>query len=1056
MTPPRHQIFQHTIYTSLPQIQISTPNGTNQLPAELSLETQRLRATTMANKLIQLLPPAKHSPMASALRRLKTKRVEKSFLLLLLLSASCPTTATDAEHYSFERVGPALLTSDTAHVCIDLHFDTLQHNAQHAHDLFFLHSNRQPTGLLAHSFETKYKNFLHRQELVLSFLTHLDPNKILRLGPSEAVAKAVANSNVTGTEPRPALHNDLEDLYRYQHNGGVTLHTQGVNLDLVKAGHTGTPDKPRFQRMTGLYTSTSAGLLTSNKNNFWATIARPDLVIPYNTTSNTTLPGDSLTTNYTSPSNPLTSMSNGNNLHLPNGDLVRWSQPYSPNSPPTDQTSEKVKINGHVSVNHVWNKKVHSKQKPRRSSHSPTTQPPPASPKTRKQVIAAVEEHLAALKVTSSNPQNSGTIVSNGVLYTLHHCTGTRSWALTFSTDLPCRLICRNNDCALWHKPTNPSHDDIQTLFSQKLHKRSNRSPSTELPYWLHLLLKTNRSEISPFVRNHLNQQQWEASTSHPLSPFLPPTNPKPFNSTSFKPSMRTYPLIRHKRQFIAASLGLVLGGLLTSAIGTSLFGSYDAASLEIIKKNIAANHQTQTLIIHHIASLSEDLTINRDTINLLGHQVMLLADQTKSFSYFHNDLLLYLAASDLLQYSHDTLNLYTSIIEKAQQNKFATGLLSVQGAKNTIEQVQSLAKKKNLELASTNINHFYQYPTSLIHTQDGLSIIIHCPLVSKQSLFTLYRYHSFPIPLATTYGLHVEVTPANKYLAINNEHNNRFAEIDNSKFDKCKSLGNIHLCQSVVAINTNTSSSCLMTLFSHNHKQALKLCPQSIVPAVDSVLPLGDNRFLSYTQCLSCTYSITCANKTSIGHQLRRTMVLGPIEPSCYITLPSFIIHPSTILKTHGEFLPFNFLYTAITDLDLMNATLLNQLITSYDSLAPTNPHILHQRYLHEYPPPMSFLQYLKWAMLIILTLIILFFSLLYIKRCIQERSTQKDSSHQYDALRQLAEAAETANKNCQQIYNTLRSRPATNDTRASMLYQPPAPDSAEDGMVTASNRID
>ena len=110
----------------------------------------------MANKLIQLLPPAKHSPMASALRRLKTKRVEKSFLLLLLLSASCPTTATDAEHYSFERVGPALLTSDTAHVCIDLHFDTLQHNAQHAHDLFFLHSNRQPTGLLAHSFETKF------------------------------------------------------------------------------------------------------------------------------------------------------------------------------------------------------------------------------------------------------------------------------------------------------------------------------------------------------------------------------------------------------------------------------------------------------------------------------------------------------------------------------------------------------------------------------------------------------------------------------------------------------------------------------------------------------------------------------------------------------------------------------------------------------------------------------------------------------------------------------------------------------------------------------------
>ena len=64
----------------------------------------------------------------------------------------------------------------------------------------------------------------------------------------------------------------------------------------------------------------------------------------------------------------------------------------------------------------------------------------------------------------------------------------------------------------------------------------------------------------------------------------------------------------------------------------------------------------------------------------------------------------------------------------------------------NSGEKVQSLAQQKNLELASSNLNHFYQYPTSLIHTTTGLSIIIHCPLISKQSLFTLYRYHSLSL----------------------------------------------------------------------------------------------------------------------------------------------------------------------------------------------------------------------------------------------------------------------------------------------------------------------
>jgi hypothetical protein len=219
---------------------------------------------------------------------------------------------------------------------------------------------------------------------------------------------------------------------------------------------------------------------------------------------------------------------------------------------------------------------------------------------------------------------------------------------------------------------------------------------------------------------------------------------------------MRNYPLVRHPRQVVAALT--VLGGLLTSAIGTSLFCSYDAASLQVIKDNIKQNHQTQTLLIHHIKSISQDLTINRDTINLLGEQVLLLANQTKIETKLNNDILLYLAASDLLQQSQDTLTLHTKIIEKAQQNSFATGLLSVQGAKNAIREVQSLAQQKNLEIASSNLNHFYQYPTSLIHTTTGLSIIIHCPLISKKSLFTIYRYHSFPIPLSN--GLHIQGEP--------------------------------------------------------------------------------------------------------------------------------------------------------------------------------------------------------------------------------------------------------------------------------------------------------
>jgi hypothetical protein len=145
------------------------------------------------------------------MRGLKQKQM--AFLLLLLFSL--PTKAStplDAEHYSFERIGPALLTSATAHVVIDIEFETLINNAQHAHDLYFLHTKHQPTGTLANSFNTKYENFLYKQELVLTFLTHLDPNLILRLGPSATVAEAVSRSKVTVAKQRLTKSNESNPL----------------------------------------------------------------------------------------------------------------------------------------------------------------------------------------------------------------------------------------------------------------------------------------------------------------------------------------------------------------------------------------------------------------------------------------------------------------------------------------------------------------------------------------------------------------------------------------------------------------------------------------------------------------------------------------------------------------------------------------------------------------------------------------------------------------------------------------------------------------------------
>ena len=89
-------------------------------------------------------------------------------------------------------------------------------------------------------------------------------------------------------------------------------------------------------------------------------------------------------------------------------------------------------------------------------------------------------------------------------------------------------------------------------------------------------------------------------------------------------------------------------------------------------------------------------------------------------------------------------------IIQAASIHRFHPTVLTKEGALIALDEVKSLAITKGLVPVINNPQQLSQLETSYMLTQKGINLVVHLPLTSEKTTFTLYKYNSLPIMIGT------------------------------------------------------------------------------------------------------------------------------------------------------------------------------------------------------------------------------------------------------------------------------------------------------------------
>ena len=106
------------------------------------------------------------------------------------------------------------------------------------------------------------------------------------------------------------------------------------------------------------------------------------------------------------------------------------------------------------------------------------------------------------------------------------------------------------------------------------------------------------------------------------------------------------------------------------------------------------------------------------------------------------------LVARHEIQKVHQSLDLYIRTLQAAAQHRLAFGVLSKEGAEAALQNITAMAKEKNLAPIITTAQQIHQLSASFVLTDEGLTLILHCPLANDLSVYTLYRFRAFPLAI--------------------------------------------------------------------------------------------------------------------------------------------------------------------------------------------------------------------------------------------------------------------------------------------------------------------
>ena len=365
--------------------------------------------------------------------------------------------------------------------------------------------------------------------------------------------------------------------------------------------------------------------------------------------------------------------------------------------------------------------------------------------------------------------------------------------------------------------------------------------------------------------------------------------------------------------------LGLL--GIPLGIFGTYM-GLYNQAQIEKLQTDFQDYKLRQDRLVEVTDSHEHHLQLINATFNYLIEGLHLTTT--------HNPAL---TASRLLSIEaqiKDRIQIAVHTIQQAQHRRLAIDLLSHEQLLRLYQQLQKQAEDNGCTLLTQHHSDLFQLETSYFYDGQDFHLLLHVPMVPRDSLLRLFRLHPFPLPLTKDHAL-IPITDHN-VLALSSGFKRYSAQLTHNDLLGCHVVNNIYLCERHGVLNENLNNTCLGALYQQDFEAVKKLCHLEIHSAGEMVHQLNGNWFLAYSP-LAQTAPINCRNGTSAELYLKPGINKFFVSPGCNAHLQDHLVMSDISMKLDSDILHFEWKWNDATLEDLHADQILPQLKLMMDS---------------------------------------------------------------------------------------------------------------------------
>ena len=334
----------------------------------------------------------------------------------------------------------------------------------------------------------------------------------------------------------------------------------------------------------------------------------------------------------------------------------------------------------------------------------------------------------------------------------------------------------------------------------------------------------------------------------------------------------------------------------LPMAIAATAMGIYNSVQIQFLKNELLEVKDNVKRLFEVVQRYDKELADISAAIREISTALLIMA--VADPSYFDARL------TRIENQLRDRLRMATHALQTAQHRRLAIDYLSPRQIRTLYARLVARATEFGCELVIQQHSDLFQIEVSLLFDGSDAHILIHVPMVPRQSLLRLFKLHPFPLPFFDDHFLIPDVQ--NDVLAVSSTDQRLSTHLSSVDLLGCHRMNQVFMCDRFGVLSKQFNSTCLGSLFNQDFVTARSICRFEVVPVAEKVYQLKKNWFATFLPTPS-TVPVKCRNGTVTDLHLPRGPSRIHLSPGCEATFAQHHVFADLSIKMPAETLHFD-----------------------------------------------------------------------------------------------------------------------------------------------------